>query len=360
MPPPVYTHSRVFASLKDVREKIQENLTTSQYLQILDDLLDRSIYPIIGSTNFMDSAVARLIGWQERNFRRKISFLDRTVAIPKAVTFLLQNDRTEKIAAFQAIKLERGVRVSLVKTFHSSLQEYELACNAELVNPKTKAVDLSYCLGVKNSLEQHFGADRTMIAALNESRFWLGKALDFKQLIMEKFIRLTLNTAQKDYKLFFNLRVNLDDIIQTYMLAASRAIDKCDSAQGALTSHIQNWFLTARSRVQERLQSNEISKSIDTIDFQSEEFKALEYTTSNIEQDIVNSERLDVISRLARLADPVGAARLYLGIEERLDEQERARVGAKRPTPVMVLTKAIKPKPSTAETEQPTGKDSTK
>ena len=65
-------------------------------------------------------------------------------------------------------------------------------------------------------------------------------------MILKKYIRLAIMTAQRDYVQYFDHRVSLNDMCGEYILATARAIDKCDYEKGPLTTHIGNWFFTAR------------------------------------------------------------------------------------------------------------------
>ena len=53
----VSTSSKVFSDLKDIREKIQGNLTTAQYLRTYDILLYTAMKGIVEHTNFFDTYI---------------------------------------------------------------------------------------------------------------------------------------------------------------------------------------------------------------------------------------------------------------------------------------------------------------
>ena len=318
----LYRHSTSFATLKGISETLTNNLTTSQYLQIYDEYLDNAVIPIIVGTAFFDTFITSLLGWQEKNFRRKVSFLHRSEIPSLVVNFLLQPTAEKRVVAYKKLQLDRGIRIEFVKLFHSRLEPYIQACNCELLNPFSRELDLSYCLRVKSALEESFRARVPLLATDLESQFWLEKAVAFKQLILEKYVRLCLTNSQRDYVHYFNHTVELDDIVQMYLLAASRAIDKCDSRQGALTSHIQNWFMTARVRVKQQHEQQLARQSIETIDWDSNELSSTSQKNSSQERDLEEKESNEEIRMLAKIADPTGAARAFLGIEEVLRDSE--------------------------------------
>lgn len=319
---PSYKHSNVFASLKDITETLKGNLTTSQYLQIYDEYLENAILPVILGTNFFDVFISRIVGWQEKNFRRKVTFLDRAEVPGLVVNFLLQATPEKRIEAYKKLSLDRGVCVEFLRLFQDRLKLYLKACSCELVDPATGKFDIGYCLYVKKHVEETLRCKLPLRSIYLESEFWLERALAFKQVIMEKYVRLCLNTAQKDYVNIFKMEVELDDIIQYYLMAASRAIDKCDYKQGVLTRHIQNWFLTARTRVDQIRDRRKTDISIENVDFNSEEFRAYGEGFPSHEDIKEKEESNQIIRQLARIADPIGVARAYLGIEESLKDSE--------------------------------------
>lgn len=318
-----YQSSRVFAQLKDIKERIgvDSNLTTPQYLQTYDDLLDNAVRPILDNSRFFDSYLLRILGWQERNFRRKVSFLKRAEFPHLAITFILKRDPADRFAAYQNLRLDRLLRMQVVSAFHSALTNYLAACNCELTPPA--GVDpLSFCLAVKQKVEESMRSPNGgLLVAYHESKFWANHAAEFKKILMEKYTRLALNTAQRDYVHYFKCQVLLDDIIQTYLLSVSRAIDKCDAKQGALTGHVQNWFFSARDAVARNRERHMASLDEQQSELANSNQEGLAespvYESNRNTQDSVK-----LIAELSRIADPHGAARVFLGIPEFLRESE--------------------------------------
>jgi hypothetical protein len=286
-------------------------MTTSQYLISYDQMLDNATKPVLNSSKFLDQFALRSLGWQSKNFRRKISFLPRREVPAKILNFLAATDSEDRFKKFQAIRFERGLRIESLETFLSSLKSYEDACDLALSDP-SGLDDISYCLWVKTQTEDSLGCGSNLLGVIREVRHWLSVAASFKEKLLEKYVRLCLNTAQKDYVNYFDCSVDLNDLVQTYILTASRAIDKCDYRQGVLTHHIQKWMFTAReSANKQRFRTDE---DIDSVTFQELSASSPDLSLSSLDPETVN-----VISRLAKLVDPVGAARCYLQLPEVLE-----------------------------------------
>lgn len=319
--PTNYRHSEVFAALKATDEGIKTNLTTGQYLKTLDQYLLNAVLPIIEATCYYDVVLSKMVAWQTENFRRKLSM--RAIDFPSvAMYFLIQELPKDKAELWKELNLDRAIVFSTLNSFLSSLEYYEKACNCEgEVPPAYAAMPEAYYLHIVHHHEMSLHARRPLLPVIQQVRYWLGEAQEFKKRILEKYTRLCLNIAQKDYVHFFNCQVLLDDVVQSYLIAADRAIDKCDASQGVLTSHIMNWLLTARNHLSKSLKIENNEVPLDALDSLE---SALTQLNSVLEDARLASESIEQVRRIARMADLKGEGRILLGIEEMLPSASRS------------------------------------
>lgn len=317
-PSGVYKSSRAFQELKNVKEKLLVNMTTSQYMKLYDEYLEKAMNPIIANCKFFDTYLSQLISWQARSHRRKISFVGQIEFPRLAVNFMLQSTGEQRIEAYKKLSLDRGIVIEFLRLFESMTSNYKKASNLELFGG-----DLQKCLRIIAETETSLRPKIPLISIIRESSYWFNHALNFRHLILEKYIRLTLNAAQRDYVEFFQGREELDDVVQAYLLYTARAIDRCDYRQGALTSHIQKYFLAAKAHVLKGLDSR--NDSLHDEDEPCNEYgKDSELQSPDIQlfNKTLNEDSSKVISQLSKLMDPEGYARGYLGIPEVLNEHE--------------------------------------
>lgn len=287
-------------------------MTSYQYLSVYDELLRKAVEPIVRESNFARSFVANLMGWQEKHFRRKISFLSKAKAQQRILEFLLSHpDR--RVHAFHSIHLERGVITSLINGFLLATEDAAIAANLE-PSLKREGEDWNQfyarCRMVTATVEEALGCS-SILRVRREAEYWMATAMDFREKIMQKYYRLCITTAQRDYVGFFNHSIPLDDIINSYLMATARAIDKCDYRQGVLTSHITKWFLTAREQV---------GKSRGSTSLQLSEMLPLEdidsVSVSSQESSLLQQEETRVLREVAALVDPTGMGRTFLRIPD--------------------------------------------
>jgi hypothetical protein len=139
-------------------------------------------------------------------------------------------------------------------------------------------------------------------------KYWYKQAVVFKEKILEKYTRLCLNTAQRDY-VDLQGKVKLDDIIQIYLLTALKAIDRCDTEKGVLTTHIQNWLLSAKNVVVSKYISESQEDNVNLVGIEEiDNMACVEY------EDM--TETIDKVRRIAKIFDSEGFGRLSLNIEE--------------------------------------------
>lgn len=222
-----YAHSASFDALKDIRD-IPVNLSTQQYL----DTLDRFLYsaaqcllfrPVIYkgerlyvATDFFRSLLWSFVSWGSLHPRRKISTNNRNVTLDNIVAALLNGNE---------LTLESVRRFELDRVFVSS------------------AIDrvISLCRDSDMDMQQHHSD-----IAIKDAVVWMHYYYEWRNIVTMKYVRLVLNHAQRDYRHYFNHRIPLDDLIEVYLVALYRAVDKCSSELGVLTTYIGNWMKTAK------------------------------------------------------------------------------------------------------------------
>lgn len=303
---PGYQHSKAFADLKGIKEQIEGNLSTVQYLRILDASLYRAMEVIVTNTQYADQVMAKMLAWSVPNFRRKLSMADKGKLIPGMMSFLLDNDPASRCKRLRELKLDRGGLFYCIRSFLSFVETDYLPmteCSEEL--PKGVVGDaMAYCKSRMNDLDVAVGlAPKANLQQVYlETKYWYEHAERFKQQILEKYTRLCLVNAQRDYTGYFNHRRSLDDIVQTYLYMASRAIDKCDSGRGALTSHIQNWFMTGRTILNREQPTESLEEST--------------HLDEDLAVEEADTENATYLQALIRHVDPKGLGRYLLGMDE--------------------------------------------
>ena len=318
-----YVHSEAFAHLKGVKEKINVSLTSYQYLTVLDSMLYEAISPIIVGTKFFDVFLSQVIGWQTLNPKRKTCGVGRVGLATLSTLFFLTMDPKQKIKLVKRMKLHRNILFECISRWLDLLADYpKLASeigNEEVARKLTELQD-------KALVRVGFGLHSTYA----DSMFWYKKALAFKEQIMEKFTRMVISTAQRDYadmldKGLVSTTERLDDMVQSYMMTMSKAIDKCDADRGVLTTYIQSWLKSARNNVEKRASNdgNQIHRRLGN-------GQKIEYVDLEDVQDTVTDdderEREDRIRRVrvvAKVFDPKGYGRIMLGIQEHLSEEDK-------------------------------------
>ncbi len=289
---------------------MQGNLSTVQYMRIFDAFLIHALEPLITKTSFVDGHVVRALSWTTKRSRRRLS-LDKGVDFMKlAFLFILDNRGTRKVELWRQMKLDRSMGLYVAEDFLKKMEEvFVPAANCELELPTNfYGEPIAYYRARQREVAETLGCPVNQIMEIYHSvRYWYDKARAFKQVILEKYVRLCLMSAKRDYVSFFNCEIELDDILQSYLFMASRAIDRCDANQGALTSHVQNWFLTARSSLNKQRLNREASldENSNVLEFEEPE----KYTS---EEDRKHT------AAVAGFADPEGLGRYFLGFEETL------------------------------------------
>lgn len=295
-----YEHSDAFAKLKGIRERLEGNATTPQYLLTLDNYITNAVTPLIRYTNVIEALVANLLGWQERNRKRKASFLSPDDFRLRAVVWLCTPSLQDKLDSFRKLSIDRGALLSACSSFVAATRFYVS------LRSGTSGLPVEDALARAAVVEREFGATSDLLLCVREVDKWLADATDFRSKILEKYVRLCLVRAQFDYVNVFNLTVPLNDIVQAYVLAAGRAIDKCDHRQGVLTTHVTYWLLTARAA---------LLKSPTTVPIEDAHVEHQAHAVQDPAVDALERAQLSAnLKFVSVVLDPDGYGRAFLGL----------------------------------------------
>lgn len=312
-------------SLKRVKEQLDQNYTSFQLLSVLDQLLWKSMWPILRTTDYFDRVLANVIGWSATNPRRKLSSLPKDRFNTYAMAYLAADTPKIKFRILKKMRIERNVLFYVVGRFLEIMQD---------VPPARPSQRIANALAV-------FDYEGLWFAA-REAGYWHQQSIEFKGMIMEKYMRFVMMEAQMFHKQQRDhnphLNFDIEDLAQNFNLAVNKAIDKCDAQQGTLTSYIKNWIKDAKGNPQLRgeygiaytipasqrrlMAQSTNNKAVNiSVSIDDEELQGLR-SDSNIEEEYERQRTIELVRKLAKRADPTGISRMFLGIGEILRPEE--------------------------------------
>lgn len=293
-----YQHSEAFASLKNLKEDISENLTSYQWLSTLDYFIESALDPIATAyPDFLDNYFAKVVAWQTTKPSVKFS-RNAKGTLPALLFNSLTTEGSKKRGFQKSMMFNRGVLFGAINSYLHTVNKF-----MELHNPRTnmsKSRRLFLISEIESKTSPH------LYSATLQAQFWANKAYSFKELIVQKYVRLALVSAKRTYTLV-NYQQKLDDIIQIYLVYLSKAIDRCDSRQGVLTTFIQTWFYSAHAEVQKSLAEDQHSSFEEMVE---------NGVFSEATQPDCKYESLQHVCAVAKELDPEGVLRFATGIPE--------------------------------------------
>jgi len=302
-----YTHSQTFATLKNIREELDENYTTFQLLTTLDYFIENAIDPIVGSyPQLADVYFAAVVAFQFDNPNVKCSRNEK-VGLPVLLFNSITTKNVEQKRHFQKkMMLNRGLLFGLVSVFLRTVNTFR-----KLHDPHVKFKRSQRRLLL--DLAQKRTGSPFLFAAIMQAEYWITEAHKFKALIVQKYTRMAIGQARKTYQEVSYTKL-LDDIIQTYMIYLSKAIDRCDSRQGVLTQYVKYWFFSAKSEIMKSVAKDGLNTSYDQL------------LESGVDSHTVDPdtefEVMQHIAVTAKTIDPTGAYRYALQIPESFSSAE--------------------------------------
>lgn len=336
---------------KDSGDDIISNLTGGQIQEILDHFIHESIACIVRTSDAFDVQIIYLLTLCTKNKKRKISSLPREQFISMLSQYLVTDDIETKLSILANAKIERSFIYNFIVKYLKETEDY-LPLYTKYLNTKTKVHKQMLDLKLK-AIEKRVGNTReTLYQTINTARDYLNLAYEFRNSIVNNYIRLAYTQA----KIFCKMKgPNFDfkDVYQNFLTIITKAIDKYDSSKGALTSYIKFWILNVQTNNHKnfgheygiaysipQFHKKHLTQRDDVIDSNfSVSLEGLKSSEDNegelkdfiagdcaVEETLVQEETLNILQYLAKCADIKGMARLYLDIGEYFSKKELAKM----------------------------------
>lgn len=305
---PKYKHSEAFAEIKAINEDIKVNLTSLQYLQILDYYIWSALELLIKiSPEVFKVYVSKVIAYQQIHAMTKVSSEGRESLSCAFFNYVTTND----LSRAKELHLNRGLYFGIINYWLSKAKLYH-----DLKSPFHTATVKDGAVMRAIQVELGIADLRFFHAYYRQIKYWSDLAQEFKVKIMQKYTRMTIVQAQKTY-VDFGCSVELDDVTQIYLQIMGKAIDRCDSRLGVLTTFIQSWLKSARAAVQKIALSKLPASSYEELVESGEHFES---SAVDFSSDL---ETLEVVSVAARKIDKTGCLHIKYGIPQFISLQDK-------------------------------------
>ncbi len=324
--------SFVMSALKSVQEKIPENYSSYEILTTLDTLLLNAVKPLLLYTKFLDRNLSILSGWYINTARRKVASQNTKEDFVTLIAALIIAPKKERLTIWKTLKLERTIVFWLLQNWLDIMKNWP-KYHASNDNDALLSCERKACLLTNENVFQ----------LMQRVDYWFNKAVTFKQSILEKYMRLAMLEASAYCTFQKNnnphLQIDVNDVSQNFILAVSKAIDKCDADKGTLTSYVKTWLQDARNSASgsheygtafyvPTSKKREIARKESTINnlslsIESDEVLELE-SADNVEHAYETLNTVNRVRALAKEADPLGLGRIALKITEVLTPGEVA------------------------------------
>jgi hypothetical protein len=307
-----YEHSKAFDSLKVIREKITTNYTSLQYLQTLNHFLWKALTPIATECpEFFKSYLCKVVARQSLKASAKFTSNDRHKLPAQLFNCLMAEDQ-KAVEIAQDMHINRGILFGFISFFLNRLDGYKKLHQQSVLTVRTRSI----CWRIER--EMGLRPNGELYMAIMDAEYWAAKAWKWKEQIVEKYTRMAILQAQSTYK-DYNHVVNLDDVVQIYLRVVSKAIDRCDSRHGVITTFMQNWFKSAKGEVAKLAESHQDSSYEGLI----EEHGDAVHDVLGTSMPDLSTEMWQQVAFIGLRIDPEGLVRTKMGIPQYLTLKQR-------------------------------------
>lgn len=200
---------------------------------VLDTMIERALIPLADtSPSFLEMA-AEIVAHKTIH-RRRVSTEVQTACF--AAFF---GSRTQACHDLVVANPDRGFLFHYLKCV-DSLGSKLVVGHTHLLKRKFSRVRRS-SLQDLNDASRILGRGNRIVPAVQTSRTWYLYALDFRDQIVEKYIRKIYQSALREHKKAAR-RLEIPDLFATGYLVAIRAVEKFNSNSGVFTSYVSLWL----------------------------------------------------------------------------------------------------------------------
>jgi hypothetical protein len=346
-------------ALLSAKSTVNENLNGGQIQAILSGFLYRSIHPVVEYTKLFDNFVAYLLFYMIKIKKRRVTYVNKNIAIARLVLYLFTDDSTLKFRLLRLLGIERYY-----------LYRYLTSCNLiltkmadmhiKLLAASTKATTVEADALLK---DQHNYAQ--MAASVNIQpdminyvmgimRMYMDCYIQYRQQVISHYYKLCYKKARRQQREKNTPGLDLREIYQNYLIAVAKAVDKYDARRGAMTSYVNWWILNVdtcdyskyeygiayhipsayrrdmASKVVRDQTNFSVSLETAVVTRNSDSSIQLKDTIEDEGSDHAERHETDEIMyrfrRLVKSVDPTGLARISLGVEEVFNDKELTRM----------------------------------
>jgi hypothetical protein len=214
-------------------QRIGDNLSSRQMFLVLDDLIARSLEPLADTSPTFLEMSAEILASAVIH-RRRITAETQAACF---ATFFGNKKATCQELTKSGV--DRGQVFAYLQRVISIFEKLEKA-HVHVLKHKYSRIS-NDCLVDLSECSRIMGNDPKLIPAIKTSIFWFRQAVDFRDQIVEKYLRLMYKGAVRESRKA-DFRLEVADLFGASYLSASRAVEKFNSSKGVLTHYISLWL----------------------------------------------------------------------------------------------------------------------
>lgn len=215
-------------------QRIDDNLSSRQQFLVLDSMLLRALEPLAATTPTYLESVAEIMA-SAVFARRKLDADARSACFAA----FFATDRVSAVEAIVEANVDRGYALSYLSKVLDIGTRFETA-HVEVARHRNGRVEAKYMSDL-SQCSASLGNDPLIVPALRTARYWYDATIDFRDQIVEKYYRLTVQNAYRAARKQ-PASIEARDVFSAGIVSACRAIERFDSRSGVLTTYLARWL----------------------------------------------------------------------------------------------------------------------
>lgn len=211
------------------------NLSSQTLFSTLDDLIYTALSTLMDTTTFVEQRITDLVNFQYYNKRRDVSTKYKW---GDAIHYCLEFVRNPTEENLRDCYLDRGYLIPILSDFLEKTNKYSIYYIRGLKNKQRYFTKYNFYI---ESMHNQVGAKQELFQTILQVKYLLSLITEHKHLMIEAYKLYYMKIAHMGAK-SIPLPIDIEELIQNYYLATSKAIDHFDLSKGAFKSYLDQWL----------------------------------------------------------------------------------------------------------------------
>lgn len=280
-----------------------QTLSSQVQFSILDELLYECLSSLLETTNFVQACISDLINFQYYNKKRDISTKYKW---EEAISYCLIFLQKPTIDNLKLCSLDRGYTLPIIIDFINKTKKYPKYTAKSFAFKKKRYTKYAHKL---KHIENKVHAKQDIYQVVLNTKYIFDIICEHKACMIEAYKLYYMKVAHNGARCI-DLPIDVEELIQNFYFATSKAIDHYDLSKGAFKSYLDTWLkkmLHGGNHFYGSAYDTKGNKNLNHLYMPLDE---LNHHTPTTEAKLISDNEQEILTKIIKLLDPNNITKL--------------------------------------------------